>query len=169
MEKKNLKYFCKYLPVEGETKEGDRFIDKGVNNLIGTAHIPEYYDNPHVSYYNGYQKVKLFLCSRDIQIGDKIWSKITDELIEYRYTNSIDFEENLPPSYSGEPDKTAFKVIGEISPEATWVTENQEFNKTEVRKAWLNKFTKKFSLNPNPIEAYIEMWQIKCPTCKKFH
>jgi hypothetical protein len=49
-----------------------------------------------------------------------------------------------------------FKVIGEISSEATWVTEGMEFNESEVMEVYSREIGR------------VE-YQIKCPTCGRFH
>ena len=74
METKNLKYFTKYLPVEGEIKEGDKYLF--ANRILSmTKEIIEkersYLDMSDEELSNmdireGRRiKVKLFLCSRD--------------------------------------------------------------------------------------------------------
>jgi hypothetical protein len=73
--------------------------------------------------------------------------------------------------------RKAFKVIGEVSPDATWVTtEGMEFEEDEWRFAWWNKFAKRITTPySNGDEytnygegAYIKMIQIKGP-CGHFH
>lgn len=120
---KMIKYFAKYLPVEGEIKEGQTGIS--VNNATYThyEHLGKDYGKP----------AKLFLCSRDIQIGDKVFGLLLDKsgYKEHTLTNSTD-EVKLAIE-SGD-----FKVIGEISPEATWVKEGDEFEQYEVAIIYLN-------------------------------
>jgi len=135
-----VKYFIKYLPVEGEINEGDKFLDH-TDNLIKDAHIPEIYNNPHVPYFDGYKKVKLFLCSRDIQKTDKeIYVHKPDgseatkveliDIISDKEITAVMFKwgEQTP----GTLIQNTFKVIGEISPEAKWVKEGDEFDEEEI-------------------------------------
>ncbi len=65
---------------------------------------------------------KLFLCSRDIQVGDKVFEILSDETIgeEFEWTLGID-------KYNSQYKEDCFKVIGEISPNAAWVKEEDEF------------------------------------------
>lgn len=155
----NKPYFAKYLPVEGEIKEGDWVLSSHKDPNLGPwlYHLigkewEEYEED--CKWYPG-KKAKLFLCSRDIQVGDKVqWCYGTMNFIEEQRT------------FLEEVD--AFKVIGEISPKAIWVKEGDEFEEDQIRKSWLNKFAKKFSLNPYPVDAYIEMYQIK-GQCGYFH
>lgn len=135
-------YFAKYLPVEGEIKEGDIFLGKGeLLRRIPEKHqatgciagIPK--DQPMGFIWHctpeQTKAVKLFLCSRDIQVGD-----------EYTCPNKgkgIDVGFGQPPQvkvfmiYTKErnlcPD--CYKIIGEISPEAT-ISDDQELSQLEV-------------------------------------
>lgn len=59
-------YFAKYLPVGGEIKPCDKIITV-------TGYLKDY--NPETDLLSEYEaptKVKLFLCSHDIQPGDKV-------------------------------------------------------------------------------------------------
>jgi hypothetical protein len=110
-------YFAKYLPVEGEIKEGD--LISGPTGLV--------YATP-LEYTSAFKKVKLFLCSRDIQVGDKIKSTqdervLTVNKIKINDRHTIYYDKNK--HWFSELE--AFKVIGEISPDATWVNEGDEF------------------------------------------
>lgn len=104
-------YFAKYIPVEGEIKDGDLYINPKMKNRII---LPRAYGNDDSSYV-GFQKVKLFLCSRDIN-----W---TEDLKESGKVH-IHHDGSEPP----------FKVVGKVSPEATWVKEGDEFEEHHVRK-----------------------------------
>ena len=148
------KYFAKYLPAEGGS-----LIIKNIGGkeerIIG----------------------KLFLCSRDIQVGDKMWSSISGSLKEYTRTLQMDFD-IAPPSYTGDPDLGSFKVIAPISPQALWVKEGDEFDEDELSiwddsgsycdaESWIPFITIEK-------EAWIDLGEnlivgIKCPTCKIFH
>lgn len=106
-----MKYFAKYLPVEGEIKKGDKLIDPTLDSL---GVIEALTDNEGVKIKaRGGSKVKLFLCSRDIKVGDRVRKK-NRELFPYPASDT-DIEVLR--------EHEAFKVIGEISSEATWVRE----------------------------------------------
>jgi hypothetical protein len=74
------------------------------------------------------KKVKLFLCSRNIEVGDKYYYNGTE-------TDICDSEIRLEQIKEQEEKhgQKRFKVIGEISPEAIWVKEGDEFNEVDVR------------------------------------
>jgi hypothetical protein len=125
----NKLYFTKYLPVEGEIKEGDAYQINGQTFTLSGGH----FNNPpnrlilkkypevktHGEWINKVaEKVKLFLCSKDIQIGDKPYNKAGKELEHPVSDIDLDILKELE----------AFKVIGEISPEASWVKEGDEFD-----------------------------------------
>lgn len=205
------KYFAKWLPVEGEIKDGDYW---------------QHPDGPVFPYTEAHakgpiktlkpKKVKLFLCSGDIQVGDNIlWEKQTycaDEkykdyigkvykleaplgkglgmivLKNYYPKKSIDecrnsiitsmsrwnkewtkeqIEENAIRNQETSGDlhlKVGYniseydviKVIGEISPEAKWVKEGDEFDSSDLL------FQEKYFEMGNP------KIQIKCPCCGSF-
>lgn len=88
-------YFAKYLPVEGEVKDGDYAI-----NSAGS--IAQYLVNNDES--RKFQKVQLFLCSRDIQVGDTF---IDEKGYKYVYDEK-DFSEEYFENYK------PCKVIGPI-------------------------------------------------------
>lgn len=68
------------------------------------------------------EKVKLFLCSRDIQVGDEITNS------NY-YNTSLKVDElPLRKAY-----KNWYKIIGEISSDATWVKEGDEFTEDQIK------------------------------------
>ncbi len=149
-------YFAKYLPVEGEIKEFDKVLnrDSGFIDTFG-------YDYRAImtleEMSEKLQKVKLFLCSRDIQVGDKIWDSMDSFYLIIGNQTAIDI-------YHKRDCNHWTKVIGEISPEATWIKEGHQFKLTDFTplvQAYLNDPTIKPSL-----PRYI---QIKCPTCKTFH
>lgn len=129
-----MKYFAKYLPVEGKIKNGDRVIDyeiapdmildyiegdKFMNDISEEVTLPKWKTR-----FN-FQKVKLFLCSRDIQVVDEAWFKDLNGEYQKETCNYIE-------NYTND----CFKVIGEISPEAIWVKEGNEFDEDEVQEFW---------------------------------
>ena len=104
----------------------------------------------------------LFLCSRDIQVGDKVkyqyhfegQARYADGIVksipekhEDYVTYHLDIEGVDTPSLG----IGTFKVIGEVSPNAIWVKEGMEFEEEDVDI---------FSI------LYIKF---KCPTCNTFH
>lgn len=126
-----MKYFAQFLPVDGKVEIGDYFIDTGVmsnGTLIGKrANKEGVYD---------YQKVKLFLCSRDVQIGDKniytgfkgVFEENDTEIVkEIKYQHQLEFIRSNAVNGSG-----VFKVVGQISPYATWVKAWDEFDEEDI-------------------------------------
>lgn len=116
------KYFAHYLPVEGKVEAGDYCIDNLTKEVFkmgkGINTMPK---NLQDKLRENATKVKLFLCSRDIQVGDKCIA--------------LDGLYIVPQSESDlaiSKEEGHFKVIGEISPDATWVKEGDEFDEDEI-------------------------------------
>lgn len=128
-------YFAKFLPVEGGIKiKGDESIGDGPTKSQKIDVTYKYRKK------YGEQKVKLFLCSGDVQVGDKIRGN-------YSSTDSFDVEclrndgDKDHPHWivRGQDGNeyfyetfASFKVIGEVSPEATWVKEGDEFDSSDL-------------------------------------
>lgn len=182
-------YFAKYLPVEGEVKEGDKVFYSGgeLNFPKGVYDVKDSYkercsvykdgSDVGIKWYKGtytkedgktvtqsaylkigyniflgkdLKKVKLFLCSRDIQIGDKVSYQmegfgIAEGVFEsigeeegIRYYNIVG-KDSIYIYYVDSPEvnpisEHPFKVIGEISPDALpYVKEEDEFDEDQWR------------------------------------
>lgn len=136
-------YFAKYLPVEGEINIGDKYFTKqGKLHSLGIKPNSEML-NPEESL----AKAKLFLCSRDIQIGDKVKlqlipnkTKWLDGKVIEIPTDTVLIKLKNDFIIITNPDSWCFKVIGEISPEATWVKEGDEFDESVVQIMGENQF-----------------------------
>jgi hypothetical protein len=128
------KFFAKYSAVEGEIKEGDLYLQ----NLVGIGFINE------IRTYTGGKleardkKVKLFLCSRDIEVGDKYFlengssKEYTAEMSDW----TIDGKIVPTPSWSIW-SMPIFKIIGEIL--TPGIVENQEFTEKETEYLTIGK------------------------------
>jgi hypothetical protein len=140
-------YFTIYLPVEGEIKgEGETVLLKSPHPIDQLRNV---YRKRMQNYWNGsnwdnecetfsidknpecgagfvhiheIQLAKLFLCSRDIQVRDEYTSLEWELRKKKRLTKTEE--------YDSSEDK--FKIVGEISPKATWVTEGMEFTADEL-------------------------------------
>lgn len=143
-------YFAKYLPVEGEIKQGDK-LDSVNGELPGSLHL------------------RLFLCSRDIQVGNRNIFHIPSSTFNVIIANESVLPEKEDPNW--------IKIIGEISPNAKWVKEGDEFDETQLELSlfdgqfWLkgydlvNKTNNQWYNPPLYCKAYV---QIKCPCCETF-
>jgi len=200
-------YFAKYLPVEGEIKKGDKFKrgeddictflkwlqpleDGRKKSLVQNSWAGD--KGIHAYFGQDIKPVKLFLCSKDIRVGDEVWSPDSNrnmELDKFTLTakagdkSEASFAEGTNPKYNnGNPiylSYLTFKVIGEISTEAIWVTEGMEFDEDEVEIWWYNILKDKFTPHKyEPSDEYTDLVdnpalekrpRIKCPTCKMFH
>lgn len=147
----NKPYFTKYIPVPGEIKVGDYY-------LRGTLINQRLMEEDWKTYPPEWKKVKLFLCSRDIQVGDKFLFRLgvhpsypwiegeCDEVTE-KHVRVIDNGTGCLWIQRAN-NKEYLKVIGEVSPAAlAFVKENMEFDHDDIEF--------------NPL-------RIKCPCCKLF-
>lgn len=144
-----MKYFTKYLPVERELKSQIWQWYNNVNNtgweLISCSDMDAIIAHG-LEPQPRFRRVKLFLCSRDIQVGDKVKSPVYEEDLVAKS------HELLNGAYHN-----CFKVIGEISLDAVWVTEGMEFEEDDVHKCFV------------PDAWPTGTVKIKCSQCKHFH
>lgn len=146
-----MKYFTKYLPVEGEIKEGDRFLSAWrkehkffwyprADSITDTHYIWE--GTPYLK-SDVLSRVKLFLCSRDIQVGDDFTQKGIDiSMPTVRMTcTMVDKEWVQDDEEHHYVPATVYKIIGEISPEVTWVTEGSKFEEGDIEIMYGLEFT----------------------------
>ena len=118
------KYFAKYIPIEGDLESQ---IWQWYNNIQNTGwEIISCSDMDAIIAHGlepspQFRRVKLFLCSRDIYVGDEVTVTHEDKSMEeiIPTDKTIDFVKK----YGG------FKVIGEISPDCN-IKERQEFDES---------------------------------------
>lgn len=159
----NKSYFAKYLPVEG-SKPSQIPVGKNVpvmkNNKLQFMQI-ETADKMHkFMQFDGYRKgiylpAKLFLCSRDINFGDEVFGSDTPNI------KFIWDEWGKKGAELANSLHLYMKVIGEISPEAIWVKDGDEFDENEIIMYYPKKY------NKTPFDNGII--KIKCSQCNKFH
>jgi hypothetical protein len=176
-------YFAKYLPEEGEIKEGDCVQVKSHNSdnipLLGAGAVftvlrkdnstgREYLEDGKGTLCpaENAQKVKLFLCSRDIQVGDSACAKGT-----FHNIAGFEWKEHHAKEYNNNADGYYYKVIGEISPEAVWVKEGDEFDEDDLvfkRVDRENGGGWKY-VEVEDTAGFPTIVEIKNPSCKHFH
>lgn len=145
------KLFAKYLPIEGEIKKGMKYI---LTKSLGLGAYTEGYTGTAAIDFTkeaqecqGGKILKLFLCSRDIQVGDRATEKLAiGEYEEFQ----IDTENDIFPDMIVAGNQ--FKIIGEISSEAIWVKEGDEFDEDQV---FISKLCRDTDAN----------WQYACAYC----
>lgn len=127
-----MKYLAKYLPVEGHFHYVGaviRFKEDG--QLATIRRVGEGMDETK------WEHMKLFLCSRDVGIDANIRLYKRPDLTFICMSRNKDKNilnlNTLDGSKSfGAKEKDCFKVIGPISPAATWVKEGDEFEESAV-------------------------------------
>ena len=112
-------YFAKYLPVEGEMLPPCIVLETLTTGEKQLFQV----DTKNDIDVKRQQLVKLFLCSRDIQVGDKVYEILSDKSIgdEFEWTSEIAKYNDSEP---------CFKVIGEIL--TSNIKEGQEFTEKEI-------------------------------------
>lgn len=155
-----MKYFTKYIPVEGMPQRGDT-----VKHIVnGAISICEH------DFCAGI-KLKLFLCSRDIKIDDRYYLEDGDGVV-----GSMILDKKLSEIIR----KNAYRIIGELSHDALkYVKEGMEYEEKDVHFQGYHEHillvevdTIEEYLTHGYIEAHPETiikCTIKCPTCKHFH
>lgn len=180
---KHKPYFTKYLPVEGEIFKGDYFYDKDWDNVYKSV-SPSRTSTYIVDSKNGFherimcKKVKLFLCSRDIQVGNEV---IYLPSGEKRKVLSKEEVESLTGKGKGnwcefkvaKDERFHIKVIGEVSSEATWVKEGMEFDETQVKIRFTDMHGKLINSYRDIRRSSDINWKyakvaILCSCCSKF-
>lgn len=129
-----MRYFAKYLPVEGEIKE--QMVLATDTNAIFHMHEKDYEGAKLANSLHLYKKVQLFLCSRDIRVGDTnvhtgILVHDNEEIVkEVKDESQLRFMQGV-----AEANKVVlFKVLGPISPDATWVKEGDDILSKNVHR-----------------------------------
>jgi len=120
------KYFAKYLPVKGEIKQGDKAQYK-------TGEIISY--DVEINRDN-LKKVELFLCTKNIQVGDSVFLQ---KIREYHrvfdiINNTIHCTSQNGISHAEEKIENCLKIIGKISKDDMWVKEGDDFYDWELDK-----------------------------------
>ena len=177
------KYFCKFLPVEGEIKSQ---IWQWYNNATNTGWELISCSDMDAIIAHGLQptpkfrRVKLFLCSRDIHLDDKFISQSSGKEHTCHSIQERNFYWKNVESETGYSCDDGFKIIGEVSPEAIFVKEGDEFDEEDLLFDYNHiKFRGKDFRNGRIIpedrwekgekEKYKLIIEINCPTCKNFH
>jgi len=125
------KYFAKFLPIKGKPLEGGWAFCTHEEPNLGSYSLIHLIGKEWEFYkaQNGWypaEKAKLFLCSKDIKPGDKVYELYKDGRIskEFEWTWAMD---------SCLHSEGVFKVIGEISQEASWIKEMDEIDENKIR------------------------------------
>lgn len=135
-----MKYFAKYLPVEGRGDKGCKW--QWFNNIKDAEWEDITPSDMDAIIAHGlkpeprFRKLKLFLCSRDINLHEKCY---------LQETVNGELQEVVPNQIHAELRKKCFVKIGEISPEATWVKEGDEFEEGDYRIRWYSLRAQRFT------------------------
>lgn len=171
-------YFIKYLPVEGEIKEGDKARHNGeiVTVIKKEGEGDSWKTDGFPIYGSNLGKVKLFLCSRDFTKGEKVYCLEEEQENRNRGLKEGDGEWVNPWCIAGEC-KACIKVLGEISPDAlSYVKEGDEFDEDQVKecfhderigivieKNFYDAIVDRYNSIKQPLPEFTSVFKIKCP------
>lgn len=135
------KYFAIYCPIEGEIEENDKAFWNIQTNRVFAPKL----DDKNIDYWkkllkmankSNHKPAKLFLCTRDIQVGNEAYYKgakaAQGPVTQIDLDSNTLWINNAPVTLSNYyPVKS--DIIGEISPDAlSYVKEWDEFDEDEV-------------------------------------
>lgn len=132
-------YVVKYLPVEGEIQEGDKAketypinpriveVEKFNKDGMIKAKGDNKWYSPEALY-----KVKMFLCSRNIRVGDTCKMFVRNTWMDYMITSTTD------PSFIEDSikDNTLLKPVAKILDAVSWLEDNNEYDFKSVPFLW---------------------------------
>ncbi len=169
-------YTARYLPVEGEIREQSIIYYSPSGNALnppkeGVYKVTKTSLNT-ISFDNGTvdrklcKKVKLFLTTNDIQVGDKV--------LDEEFCDWIVVESDLKNT------KALTKVIGEISDKAIWVKDGNKIDEKDVSIIGKHRSFPDMDIFADNIKEYYEqikgveekytlIFKVRCPTCNTFH
>lgn len=117
-------YFTKYLPVDDQPTDTNNTI---IHRDLNTAYIfcaPKIVAQEAIR--QGDKLAKLFLCSRDINIGESFYWR--DMLSPNLWSKEYQQDKETHDEFA----QVVFKVIGEISPDATHIKEGDKFGEEDI-------------------------------------
>lgn len=127
------KYYAKYRPVSGRINDvGDNVMFKINNEWTEPCDFDSFLGS-------GIQEVAggvLYLCSKDIQVGDKVIHN--NPINQVKYGSELTIKEILPSGcYSVEEggvyvNEELIKYVYEISPKSIWIKQGDEFDEEDI-------------------------------------
>jgi hypothetical protein len=123
------KYFAKYIPVDKPYKDGDLIQREWYPPTRGFERVITIYKTGMQSLSE--KKVELFLCSLDIQPGDTFIDNVGRV---WKDAEECDVKVAIELNETKSDYGICYKIIGQISKDAIWVKEGDEFNEDEVSR-----------------------------------
>ncbi len=166
-----MKALIKYLPI-GNNKAPIIRLHPELAYIIYAQNEQDYrikVDKINRGDRNGFEKAKFFAVTQDIKVGDEIFCP--NYLSGASYFTATDIlpngsieVSNVGRAISIEESKDCFKILGEVSIEATFVKDDKEYEVQGV---------KRFTGNTEPFgntvsHEYKLVFEVKCPCCGTF-
>lgn len=185
-------YFCKLLPVKGEIKSGDLFQFPGMptQKCTGTDDGLIWYE-PNNSQIDSAscdpgdcQRMALHLLGEvsttNVENGEKVYDLYGQSDISGGKWRRVTWEDISNPCNL----KGFYRVIGLVSPAATWVREGGAYSEDEIRRIAIVHRKDGLSIHPDRFRTPMNAWlkssfntgehyvteeiEIKCPCCGSF-
>lgn len=134
-----MKYYLKYLPVEGDVKEGDYWTREGSKHAIKAINVHKEMPGLTAKYSHvitkgdyikhiGGKLAKLFLCTSEVHVGDRVnylhqHGTIEETTVEAAHFDIVEsdgcrihiYDKDLPNVY---------EIIGQIAPVDDWLRQD---------------------------------------------
>lgn len=129
---------------------------------------------------------RMMLCTRNIKAGDEIYLPEINEYHKFREYSTNNGGSIICESLNGQhyeefAYQSHFRIIGEISPEAKWIKEGDEFEEDQIRIDMIDRkfpseshydiedleLTNAIFIKNRPDRFYISI-AVECPCCKTF-
>lgn len=190
-------YITRFLPVEGEIKRGDMFQYPGMPVTYCTGRDDgliwyELLGMTSASCDPGdCWRMALHFVTYDITPGDKLKECLSDGI-----EREVHHFEAVPPAgiwvlkpWPSQDEKwiganMAFRVIGLVSPAATWIREGGCYGEDEIRRIAVVRRKDGLSIHPDRFRIPMSSWlrssfntrehdvteeiEVKCPCCGSF-
>jgi len=171
-----MKAIAKYLPVEDNLKQGDiceinSSERKGLFKVVDIINTKKQIlatilplvkvERAETSKFRIQQliKVKLFAVTQDIEVENRF--------VKY----SLDFTKGLDTeSFNELKEQGYYKILGEISSDATWVKEGDEIEYIyETTDGWIPTYSDPDNIGLAPSAEPTGIIKVKCPTCNTYY
>lgn len=148
-------YIAKYLAAKGPINEGDLYSCPHKGHALEIeglplAHTPKtiicQYQAGKVNLCHDCYKIQLNLCLKILEVGSKVQRLGDGPLQTVKEINLLDewlkVEGDNEKYYIADFTSYDFKSIAEISTDAKWVKENDEFDENEIELWWFEPFVR---------------------------
>lgn len=144
-----MKALIKYLPTNIPPQPGDIILYQGIFSEFSDKTI----------YNFNYQMVKPFVVTRDVEVGDELTAIEDGTKVIIKTVSQLEY-------YDGD---SWVKILGEVSPEATFVEDGKEHEVRTYTKEDVENLRGFFCRKVGEVIISVNnQIKIKCPCCGTF-